>query len=59
MHPNPNDLFPGVTIGDGAIIGTKAVVTQNVLPYTIADNVLHIMNGDRTALEASSPEKPI
>jgi virginiamycin A acetyltransferase len=25
----------------------------------IADNVLHIMNGDRTALEASAPEKPI
>lgn len=26
-------IMPGVTIGDGAIIGTKAVVTKDVAPY--------------------------
>lgn len=28
-------IMPGVHIGDGAIIATKAVVTKNVTPYTI------------------------
>lgn len=28
-------IMPGVTIGDGAIIGACAVVTKNVEPYTI------------------------
>jgi virginiamycin A acetyltransferase len=28
-------IMPGLTIGDGAIIATKAVVTKNVEPYTI------------------------
>jgi len=28
-------IMPGVTIGDGAIIGAKSVVTKNVPPYTI------------------------
>ncbi|KAB8155167.1 chloramphenicol acetyltransferase [Kordia sp. TARA_039_SRF] len=28
-------IMPGVQIGDGAIIATKAVVTKNVEPYTI------------------------
>ncbi|GAA0743497.1 CatB-related O-acetyltransferase [Gaetbulibacter jejuensis] len=28
-------IMPGVTIGDGAIIATKAVVAKNVEPYTI------------------------
>jgi len=29
----------GVTIGDGAIIGTRAVVTNNVAPYTIVGGI--------------------
>lgn len=28
-------ILSGVTIGDGAIIGTRALVTKNVAPYTI------------------------
>lgn len=29
----------GVTIGDGAIIGTRAVVTKDIPPYTIAGGI--------------------
>ena len=32
-------ILAGVTIGDGAIIGTRAVVTKDVLPYTIVGGV--------------------
>lgn len=32
-------ILPGVTIGDGAIIGTRAVVTKDVPPYTIVGGV--------------------
>lgn len=28
-------IMPGVSIGDGAVIGTRAVVTKDVEPYTI------------------------
>ena len=28
-------ILAGVTIGDGAVIGTRAVVTRDVPPYTI------------------------
>ena len=28
-------IMPGVTIGDGAVIGTRSLVTRNVEPYTI------------------------
>jgi virginiamycin A acetyltransferase len=32
---NSATIMPGIKIGDGAIIATKAVVTKNVDPYTI------------------------
>lgn len=28
-------ILPGVTVGDGAVIGTRALVTRDVAPYTI------------------------
>ena len=32
-------ILSGVSIGDGAIIGTRAVVTKDVPPYTIVGGV--------------------
>lgn len=32
-------IMSGVTIGDGAIIGTRALVTKDVPPYTIVGGV--------------------
>lgn len=32
-------ILSGVTIGDGAIIGTRAVVTKDVAPYTVVGGV--------------------
>ena len=32
-------ILSGVTVGDGAIIGTRAVVTKNVPPYTVVGGV--------------------
>lgn len=32
-------IMAGVTIGDGAIIGTRAVVTKDVPPYTIVGGI--------------------
>lgn len=32
-------IMPGVKIGDGAIIGTRAIVTKDIPPYTIVGGV--------------------
>ena len=32
-------IMPGVRIGDGAIVGTRAVVTKDIPPYTIVGGV--------------------
>ncbi len=32
-------ILSGVTIGDGAVIGTRAVVTKDVPPYTIVGGI--------------------
>ena len=32
-------IMPGVTIGDGAVIGSRSVVTKDVPPYTIVAGV--------------------
>ena len=32
-------IMAGVTIGDGAIIGTRALVTKDVPPYTIVGGI--------------------
>lgn len=32
-------VLPGVEIGDGAVIGAKAVVTKNIPPYTVSTGV--------------------
>lgn len=32
---NSATIMPGITIGDGAIIGAHSLVTKNVPPYTI------------------------
>lgn len=29
-------IMPGVTIGDGAVIGARSTVLKDVLPYTVA-----------------------
>lgn len=41
-------ILPGVTIGEGAVIGTGSVVTKDVLPYTVVGGVPAKKIGMRT-----------
>jgi acetyltransferase-like isoleucine patch superfamily enzyme len=40
-------ILPGVSIGDGAIIASGAVVSKNILPYTIVGGVPARLIGER------------
>lgn len=41
-------IMPGITIGNGAIVGAKAVVTKDVEPYTIVGGVPARLIGRRS-----------
>ncbi len=47
-------IMAGVTIGDGAVIGTRAVVTKDVPPYTIVGGVPAKTIGRRFSSETIS-----
>ncbi|MBN1304191.1 MAG: 2,3,4,5-tetrahydropyridine-2,6-dicarboxylate N-acetyltransferase, partial [Anaerolineales bacterium] len=32
-------ILPGITIGEGAVVGANSVVTKNVEPYTVVGGV--------------------
>ena len=44
-------VMPGVTIGDGAIVGAHAVVTHDVAPYTVVAGVPAKVIGNQTEKE--------
>jgi len=41
-------ILPGVNIGEGAVIGAGAVVTKDILPYSINTGIPAKKVGDRT-----------
>lgn len=41
-------ILPGITIGEGAIVAARAVVTRDVAPYTIVAGVPARLIGERT-----------
>jgi virginiamycin A acetyltransferase len=47
-------ILPGVQIGDGAIIGARAVVTKNVASYTVVAGNPAIRVGERFNLEVAA-----
>ena len=40
-------ILPGVTIGDGAVVGVRSVVTKDVEPYAIVAGVPAVRTGER------------
>lgn len=40
-------VLPGVTIGDGAVVGVRSVVTKDVAPYAIVAGVPAVRTGER------------
>jgi acetyltransferase-like isoleucine patch superfamily enzyme len=48
-------ILPGVTIGDGAVVGSGSVVTKDVPPFSIVAGVPARQIGVR-ALEEAPPE---
>jgi acetyltransferase-like isoleucine patch superfamily enzyme len=52
-------VLPGVTIGEGSIVGAKSVVTKSVPPYTVvAGNPARIIRQLDTSEERPSPASP-
>jgi putative colanic acid biosynthesis acetyltransferase WcaF len=47
-------ILPGVTIGEGAVIGACAVVSKDVSPWTIVAGNPARFVGDRTPFDANS-----
>jgi len=48
-------ILPGITIGEGAVIAAGAVVTKDVLPYTIVGGVPAVKMGIRSKALDYSP----
>ena len=40
-------VLPGVTIGDGAVVAVRAVVTEDIAPYSIVGGVPARVIGER------------
>ena len=51
-------ILPGVTVGQGAIVGAGAVVTQDVPPFTVVAGVPARVIRQRNAPEIGNPEAP-
>jgi acetyltransferase-like isoleucine patch superfamily enzyme len=53
-------IFPGVTIGDGAVVGTAAVVTKSVPPFGIVGgNPARLIGSAAPATETARGDVPV